>query len=105
APLLMLLQPVDAADHGRFARAGRAADDDALAPLDREIDVAQHVELAVPLVHPGNLDGDVARGRLHARYGTRARRAAGRLRCGVAHVFPPIQRGSLLASRASVYRA
>ena len=31
AALLMLLEPVDAADHGRFAGAGRPADDDALA--------------------------------------------------------------------------
>ena len=31
AALLVLLQPVDAADHGRLARAGRPADDDPLA--------------------------------------------------------------------------
>ena len=32
----------DEAEHGGFAAAGRAADADALAGLDREIDVAQH---------------------------------------------------------------
>ena len=51
AALLMLLEPVDAADHGRFAGAGRPADDDALAAHHLEIDVAQHVEIAEPLVH------------------------------------------------------
>ncbi len=35
---------------------GRAGDDDALALVDREVDVAQHVELAVPLVHADDLD-------------------------------------------------
>ena len=48
--LLMFLQPVDAADHGGFAGARRPADDDALALLHIEVDVAQHMELAVPLV-------------------------------------------------------
>ena len=51
AALLVLLQPVDAADHGRLAGAGRPADHDALAARDAQIDVAQHVEVAVPLVH------------------------------------------------------
>ena len=60
AALLVLLQPVDAADHRRLAGAGRPADHDALAALDREIDVAQHVELAVPLVHADDLDGALA---------------------------------------------
>jgi hypothetical protein len=32
------------------------ADDDALALHDLEVDVAQHVEIRVPLVHPDNLD-------------------------------------------------
>ena len=58
AALLMLLQPVDAADHGRFAGAGRPADHDALAAHHLEIDVAQHVEIAVPLVHADDLDRD-----------------------------------------------
>src|SRR2546430_2256180 len=41
--LLMLLEPVDAADERRFAGAGRPADDDPLALGDIEVDVAQHV--------------------------------------------------------------
>ena len=59
AALLVLLQAVDAADHGRFAGAGRPADDDALAARDAQVDVAQHVEFAVPLVHADDLDRDV----------------------------------------------
>ena len=43
---LVFLQPVDAADHGRFARAGRAADHDALASVDREVDVFESLEAA-----------------------------------------------------------
>src|SRR5436305_2996507 len=45
---LMLLEPVDAADHRRFAGAGGAADDDALALADLQRDVLEHVQLAVP---------------------------------------------------------
>ena len=51
AAALLLLQPVDAADQRRLAAARRPADDDALAAHDLEVDVAQHVELAEPLVH------------------------------------------------------
>ncbi|MNG31122.1 hypothetical protein D3C84_1168710 [compost metagenome] len=46
----MLLQPVDAADHGGLARARRPADDDLLPPAHLQIDVAQHMKLTVPLV-------------------------------------------------------
>ena len=56
--LLVLLQRVDAADHRRLAGAGRAADDDALAAVDGQRDVAQHVEGAVPLVDAVEADGD-----------------------------------------------
>jgi hypothetical protein len=102
----MLLQPIDATDHGRFAGARWTANDNALATLDRKIDVTQHVKLAVPLVHPGNFDRDIVRRRLHARHGTRPHGGAGRLLCGVAHSFlRSIQRRSPLASRASVYLA
>jgi hypothetical protein len=50
---LEFLQRVDAADQRRFARARRAADHDALALGDIEVDVAQHVKIAVPLVEAG----------------------------------------------------
>ena len=33
-------------------------DDDALAAPHRQVDVAQHVELAVPFVHADDLDGE-----------------------------------------------
>jgi len=53
---LMLLEPVDAADQRRLARARRAADHDALALAHLQPDVAQHVELAVPLVDVVEVD-------------------------------------------------
>ena len=49
--LLVLFQPVDAADQRGLARAGRAADDDAFALGDVQVNVPQHMEIvAVPLV-------------------------------------------------------
>ena len=54
--LLMLLEPVDAADQRGFAGAGRTADDDLLALLHHEIDVTQHVKFAVPLVYAEQLN-------------------------------------------------
>src|SRR5215467_3760196 len=55
--LLVLLQPIDAADEGRFAGARRPTNDDLLALIDRQVDVAQHVELAEPLVDADHLNG------------------------------------------------
>jgi hypothetical protein len=85
AALLVLLQAVDAADHGGLAGARGPADHDALALGHAQVDVAQHVEIAEPLVHPDHVDGDVARKR-------------GGLGC-FAHRFSPA------ASRASIMRA
>jgi hypothetical protein len=49
--LLVLFQPVDAADQRGLARARGAADHDALALGHVQVDVAQHMEVvAVPLV-------------------------------------------------------
>src|SRR3546814_17752644 len=53
--LLVLLQPVDAADHCRLAGAGRSADDDALAAVDRPVDVIEDMELAIPIVTAADL--------------------------------------------------
>ena len=61
APLLVLFQPVDAADQRRLAGTRRAADDDTLAPIDGQVDVAQDVERAEPLVHVVDVDGDLVR--------------------------------------------
>src|SRR6185437_11845582 len=58
---LMLFQPVDATDHRGLAGARWPADYDALATSDFEIDVAQHVEVAVPLVHGDDLHRYVGR--------------------------------------------
>ena len=49
--LLMLLQSIDAADEGGFSRAGRPANHNPLATLHIEIDVAQHMERAIPFIH------------------------------------------------------
>jgi hypothetical protein len=54
--LLVFFQPVDAADHRRLAGARRPGDDDALAAHDLEVDVAQHVEIAVPLLNVYDID-------------------------------------------------
>jgi hypothetical protein len=57
AALLVLLEPIDAADERRLARARRSANDDLLAQIDGQIDVPQDVELAVPLVDGDHLNG------------------------------------------------
>jgi hypothetical protein len=56
AAAIMLLEPVDAADHGRLAGSGGPADNDALAALDAQIDVAQHMKVAIPLVDADELN-------------------------------------------------
>ena len=53
AAFLMGLKPVDAADQGRLAGPGRAANDDPLAARDVEIDVLQHMKRAEPFVDTG----------------------------------------------------
>jgi hypothetical protein len=88
---LEVLQPVDAAQHGGLAGAGRAADDDALAAGDGQVDVGQHVELAVPLVQPGDLDrrgGDLDR--LRERGGRGSRRQLSGIRAD-AHRLSPVE--------------
>src|SRR5207244_10123737 len=56
---LMLLEPIDAADERRLAGARGPADDDPLAAIDGEIDIAQNMELAIRLVHGDDLDRDI----------------------------------------------
>src|SRR5262249_30175 len=75
AALLVFLESVDAADHGRLAGSGRPAGDDALAAPDLKVDVAQDVKIPVPLVHADDVDGDLARSRPHFRPGAGLRRA------------------------------
>src|SRR5271167_4368246 len=67
--LLMLFQPVDAADHRRFARARRPTDDDALAPLDLEVDVPEYVKLTEPFVDIAQFYDRLAGPRLHRPLG------------------------------------
>jgi hypothetical protein len=59
---LVLLQPVDAADQRRLARAGGTGDHDALAARHLEVDVLQHVEVAEPLVDAGEADDRIGFG-------------------------------------------
>jgi hypothetical protein len=73
AALLVLLEPVDAADHGRLAGARRAADHDTLAAQDLQVDVAEDMKVAVPLVDLDHLHGDIGRIRLLADFGKIAR--------------------------------
>ena len=74
---LPALDPVDASEQRRLAAAGWPANDDPLAPHDGQIDVAQHVESAEPLVQADNLDRHFIAGRAHVgrhrwrRIGTR----------------------------------
>ncbi len=65
--LLVFFQTVDTADHGRFARARRSGNNDALPAHDLQIDVAQDVKLTIPLMHIGDFDGDIGCGNLHLR--------------------------------------
>jgi homoserine dehydrogenase len=53
AAAFVALEPVDEPDHGRLARARRAADDDLLALRDGEVDVFQRLVFAKPLVDAG----------------------------------------------------
>src|SRR5688572_11263820 len=55
---LVLLQAVDAADHGRLAGTGRAAHHDALALVDRQVYVLEDMKLAEPLVDRAHFDHD-----------------------------------------------
>jgi hypothetical protein len=55
-PLLMLFEPVDAADHRRLAGARGPAHHDLLAAPDGEVDILQHVKCAEPLVDMAQLD-------------------------------------------------
>jgi hypothetical protein len=57
--LLVLFKPIDAADHSRFAGAGRPADDYALTAHDAETDISKSMEVPKPLVHAFNIDSDV----------------------------------------------
>jgi hypothetical protein len=46
----MLFLAVDGTDKGRFARAGRAEDNYHFLSLDREIDIAQCLKIAIPFI-------------------------------------------------------
>src|SRR3546814_12711569 len=52
----MLLEPVDAEDQRRLARARGAAYDDPFPVMDGQVDVPQDVKLAEPFMDPDQLD-------------------------------------------------
>ena len=56
SPLLMFLEPVDAADQGRFSRAGRAADHDAFTPVNGQVDIVQDMQIAEPFMQAVNFN-------------------------------------------------
>ena len=60
APAVVLLEAVDAADHRRLPRPGRADDDDDLLAGDVEVDVAQRLERAEELLHVDQLEHRLA---------------------------------------------
>ena len=53
---VVLLQPVDAADQRRLARARWPAHDNPLTLADRQVDVLQNMKLAEPLVDAAHFD-------------------------------------------------
>ncbi|KAG1387018.1 hypothetical protein G6F60_014276 [Rhizopus arrhizus] len=72
----MLFQAVDAADHRGLARAGRPAHHDAFARRHVQVDVAQHVELAIPLVHVLQTNNGIGHACTPVNIAVRARLAA-----------------------------
>src|SRR4029079_1784900 len=90
--------PVDAADHGGFSGAGRPADHDTLAAHHLEIDVAQHMEIAVPFIDLREFDRDrrVELAWLHAgRINIEPRR----------HTYRPRQDGLPSRARSATWRS
>ena len=59
-PAVDLLQVVDAAQEGGFARAGRAEDHHHLAAAHVQVDALEHLEAAKALVHPFGEDHRVS---------------------------------------------
>ena len=98
ASLVVLLQPVDAADQCRLARTRRPDDDDDLLSSDVEVDVASAVNVPKRFTTPSQLDHDLAcAGDL---------RRVGEHRCGsvrLGHLVPtPSLRSSRWLSRLIV---
>jgi hypothetical protein len=60
AAAVVLLQAVDAADHGRLPGAGGPADDHDLLPVDGEVDPPERLEVAEPLRDALELDHALA---------------------------------------------
>ncbi len=63
--LLDGFEPVDAADHRGLARARRPADDDTLASTHVEVDIGQHLEVAIPFLDALEANDGCLRGGRH----------------------------------------
>ncbi|MOA08170.1 hypothetical protein D3C78_1279160 [compost metagenome] len=74
--LLVLFQTIDAADHRGLARPRGAAHHNALALRHVQVDIAQHVELAVPLVHVLQTNNGIRHACTPVNIAVRARRQA-----------------------------
>ena len=59
---LVLFESIDAADQSGFPRTGRAADNDPFPSFNGKVDLVEHMQVAKPLVQPGDLDDRVAGG-------------------------------------------
>ena len=93
APRVVLLEPVDAADHRRLPGTGRADDDDDLLAGDLQVDGLQRGEVAEPFRDTDELDHRLA---LDLR-------RVGEHGSGVAHLVPtPSRRSSRWLSRLIV---
>ena len=102
AAALPVLEPVDAAQQRRLAAARRAADHDALAAHDLQVDVAQHVKAAEPLVQADDLDRDLVLRRAHVERECRPIRPRSCSRLGRAKLSILSQRGRAVFSRRSM---
>src|SRR6478736_9006879 len=76
---LVFLELVETADQGRLARARGSTNDDALAAVDRQVDVPQNLEVAIEFVDLAHLDHHVTRGTGRRSYLCRGHRHEVRL--------------------------
>ena len=56
ARALVIFEPVDTADHGRFTGSRRTTDNDLFLGPDFQVDILEHMEIVKPFVHTDNFD-------------------------------------------------
>ena len=95
-------QPVQAAQHGRLAAAGRPGQHDEVALLDPPVDVAQHRPPGAGVGKGNAVERNLCRG--WAKAGAHARSSpagGGATRAGASNASKPIRRGRLAAGAVS----